>query len=172
MGYIACIKHGDPNGSEDKLSEKFALFRKSGNLKELGHFHYAAVQKIGDKTRVINIWTQEDFFPMQLIPEQGDAPGFDPVAISRPPSGRRMLSSGEAGEPGSLVIYMECQESVGELAGFYREDFARKGWETLKDDKDSEKHTFIVKNGSLLRIVSITINDGTRTVLVTTMRGS
>jgi len=169
-GYLACIKHGVVNISSEQLAQRVLRFLKSGNVADLGVFHYAAVRRVGHATRVVVAWTQGDFFPATLFPEQGDAPGLDPRDFSRPPASRRMLSTGEAGHSENLVVYVDAKRSLDQLTVFYRRDFLRRNWRVLQDQrKSAEQHFFVVQQRAEVRVVSISLDkDGRCSVTVAT----
>lgn len=156
LGFIACLKHGLARPSAEELQERSRRFFESGNLRDLGLFHYAAATKVGDTTRVITLWTEGDFYPFRMFPAEGDAPGFDPSGIARPPSGRRMLSAGEHGHDETLGVYIDCQESVDELARFYRRDFLRRGWRVMAEESEGPgDRLFALQRGEAMRVVSL-----------------
>ncbi len=156
MGYVACLKHGLNNPSSEELSNRLVDFLQSGNLKDLGQFHYASATRVGSVTRVVAVWTEGDFFPFTMFPAEGDAPGFDPEAMSRPPSGRRLLSAGEHGFGATLTVYVDCEEEMGTLANYYALDFVKKGWRVLSDEApDPTSHLYVVQRGGEFRALSI-----------------
>lgn len=162
-GYVACIKHGIPDVTAEELGQRLLAFFANGNLRELGQFHYAAVARIGQSVRVVAVWTEGDFYPGAMFPAEGDAPGYDVAGISRPPSGRRMLSAGEIGHSQTLTIYSDVNESVAELAVFYRRDFLERGWRILADQREeSDFRWFVVQRGSDVRVVSLIDESGER----------
>lgn len=168
MGFVACIKHGLPNASSETLSNAMMDFVSSRNLADLGQFHYASVQQVEEGTRVVAVWTEGDFFPMSMFPSEGDAPGFDLREMRRPPSGRRILSGGEIGNSETLTVFIECEESIEELSGFYRKGFVQQGWRVLDDSDNEEGHMFVVQKGAEMRVISISSESGERTVAIVT----
>lgn len=161
LGYVGCIKHGIPGARMEDLSNRVLTFLDSGNLKDLGQFHYAAATRIGDATRVIAVWTSGDFFPGEMFPTEGDAPGFDAAGISRPPSGTRMLSAGEIGHSQTLTVYVQSEHSLAELRQFYRRDFVRREWRILADEQQGDSlHYFVVQRGSEMRVVAVSQEPG------------
>ncbi len=161
LGYVACIKHDLPNASSEQLGNRVLAYMDSGNLRDLGQFHYAAVTRVDDVTRVVAVWTEGDFYPGTMFPLEGDAPGFDAAGISRPPSGRRLLSAGEVGHAQTLTLYVDCEQSLDELAVYYRSDFLRHGWRVMLDETEgSDMHFFIVQRDSEMRVVSLTREPG------------
>jgi hypothetical protein len=155
-GYVACLKHDVPNISSEQLAQRVRQFLGTGNLKDLGQFHYAMATRVDDVTRVVAVWTEGDFYPLSMFPANGDAPGFDPAGISRPPSGDRMLSAGEMGHAETLTIYAKSEQSISELARFYQRDFRARGWRVLLDQAEGgDLRYFVVERASELRIVSI-----------------
>jgi hypothetical protein len=170
MGYVACVKHGIASISAREIGQRLMAFMESGNLQELGQFHYAAVTSVGDATRVVAVWTEGAFYPARLFPSEGDAPGFHPDGISPPPSGRRMLSAGELGNEETLGVYIDCEESLQELAAFYRRDFLQQGWRVMADQVDEGSRLFIVQRGHAMRVVSLTGDLGATSVTIATTR--
>ena len=168
LGFVACIKHGLENASMAALGEKMSRFTKTGNLGELGQFHYATATRVGDKTRVVAVWTEGEFYPLSMFPLSGDAPGFEVPGLSRPPSGRRMLSSGEVGNAETLTMYIDCEESTEELAAFYRREFSKEEWIVMMDDAQEELHLFVVQRGADMRVIAISSEDSGRTVTIAT----
>lgn len=160
LGVIACIKHGVANISSEELGERLKAFLQSGNLRDLGMFHYAAVTRIGGQTRVAAVWTEGDFYPGEMFPEEGDAPGFDPEGFSPPPSGRRMLSAGELGHDETLGIYLDCEESIEELASFYKRDFSRQNWRVVADQSEDGTRLLIVQRANAMRVVALSKEPG------------
>ena len=161
LGFVACLKHGLVRPGNDELGERMMSFLKTGNLRELGQFHYAAVTQFEDVTRVVAVWTEGDFYPMSMFPEEGDAPGFDPSGLSRPPTGRRMLSAGEFGNEESLTIYIDCKDELPSLKSFYRRDFIRHGWRLLSDKAtDEDGHLFLIQRGQEMRAVALSQEAG------------
>lgn len=160
FGFVGCIKHGVPGATNSDLGTRMMRFFESGNLRELGQFHYAAVTRVNGVSRVVAVWTEGDFYPGEMFPKEGDAPGFDAAGVSRPPSGQRMLSAGEIGFSETLTIYVDTNESVPELAQFYRRDFLSRGWRVLADEMETRLHYFIVQRGSEMRVVSISQQNG------------
>lgn len=165
VGFVSCLKHGVANASDSELAERFESFLETGNLHDLGKFHYAAVTRIDNRTRVVAAWTEGDFFPFKMFPDQGDAPGYDVPGIPRPPSGQRMLSAGELGHGESLTVYIDCEESTGTLEVFYRREFKRHGWHLL-GEQDGDGHLFIVQRGNEMRVVSIGADDNSSHVTI------
>jgi hypothetical protein len=156
MGVVACLKHGLVNPTSEELSDKLLRFLQTGNLRDLGQFHYAAVTRVGDVTRVVALWTEGDFFPLTMFPAEGDAPGFDLNAMSRPPSGRRMLSAGEYGHDAALTVYVDCEEDMGTLGRYYAIDFVKNGWRVLSDESpDATSRLFVVQRGGEMRAISV-----------------
>ena len=156
IGMVACLKHGlvDPSGEE--LAARLMAFLETGNLGELGQFHYAAVTAFEGSARVVTLWSEPNFYPLAMFPAEGDAPGFDPSGISRPPSGRRMLSAGEFGHDETLAIYIDCEESIDALARFYRLDFVRQGWRLESDiSEGTGSRILIVQRSGETRAVSL-----------------
>jgi hypothetical protein len=134
MGVVACLKHGLVNPTSEELSDKLLRFLQTGNLRDLGQFHYAAV----------------------MFPAEGDAPGFDLNAMSRPPSGRRMLSAGEYGHDAALTVYVDCEEDMGTLGRYYAIDFVKNGWRVLSDESpDATSRLFVVQRGGEMRAISV-----------------
>ncbi len=168
LGFVACIKHGLENASMETLSEKMSKFYTTGNLGDLGQFHYATATQVGDKTRVVAVWTEGEFYPLSMFPTAGDAPGFEVPGLSRPPSGRRMLSSGEVGNSETLTMYIDCEESTDKLAVFYRKEFSQRGWNVMMDETQEELHLFVVQRGPDMRVIAISSEEGTRTVTIAT----
>lgn len=162
MGYVACLKHGVANISSDELGRKIMAFLENGNLRELGQFHYAAVTRIGEITRVVAVWTEGDFYPGKVFPATGDAPGFNPDDFTPPPSGRRMLSAGELGEDETLAVYIECDESVESLSSYYRRDFLGRGWRIMSDELEDGARLFVVQKANIMRVVSLAVDDDER----------
>tara|TARA_R110002073_G_scaffold336104_2_gene530356 strand:- start:9097 stop:10032 length:936 start_codon:yes stop_codon:yes gene_type:complete len=154
-GYVACIKHGTPNASNDELGSRLMGFFGSGNLRDLGQFHYAMATRVDDVTRVVAVWTEGDFFPASMFPAEGDASGFDAAGVSRPPTGKRLLSAGEIGHSQTLTIYAESEESLDTLTLFYRRDLLSRGWRVLMDSKEGDGHFFVVQRGSDMRVISL-----------------
>jgi len=168
MGFIACIKHGLANPSVETLSNKLTRFALSGNLSDLGKFHYASVSRTPEGTRVVAVWTEDDFFPLAMFPEEGDAPGFAIANMQRPPSGRRMLSAGEIGNDETITIFVECEEPVDELADFYRRSFLVTGWRVLDDRETDTGHIFVVQGSSEMRVLAIDSDGEYRTLTIIT----
>ncbi len=161
LGYVACIKHGLPSASSEQLGDRVLTYMETGNLRDLGQFHYAAVTRVDDVTRVVAVWTEGDFYPATMFPLKGDAPGFDASGISRPPTGRRLLSAGEVGHAQTLTLYVDCEQSLDELAVFYRRDFSQHGWRVMLDKEEgSDMHFFVIQRGSNMRVVSLTSESG------------
>jgi hypothetical protein len=159
-GYVACLKHGTAGASADELVDRMKSFLATGNLRDLGQFHYAAVTQFEEATRVVALWTEEDFYPMSMFPEEGDAPGFDPIAFTRPSGGRRMLSAGEFGNDETLSIFIDCAQDAATLASFYRRDFVNHGWRLLSDDESEDGSLLIAQRGSEMRALSISQEPG------------
>lgn len=171
MGYIACLKHGVAKISTEELGQRLMAFMESGNLRELGQFHYAAVTRIGEQTRVVAVWTEGDFYPAQIFPVTGDAPGFTPENFTPPPSGRRMLSAGELGEDETLAIYIDSEESIDALSSQYRRDFVRRGWRVMSEESGDDLSLFVLQRHNVMRVVSISEQeDGRASVTVATTR--
>ncbi|MCP4446833.1 MAG: hypothetical protein GY811_16015 [Myxococcales bacterium] len=161
FGFVACMKHGIPGATAEQLGDRVMRFLKSGNLRDVGQFHYAAATRIGDVTRVVAVWTEGDFYPGSMFPAEGDAPGFDAFGVSRPPTGRRMLSAGEIGHGQTLTTYTDSDQSISELAVFYRRDFFTRGWRVLADEVESaDLRYFVVQRGSEMRVVSLSQEPG------------
>ncbi len=161
LGMVACLKHGLANPSQGQLLDRMRKFLETGNLRELGQFHYATATRVGDVTRVVAVWTEGDFFPLTMFPAEGDAPGFDPSNMSRPPSGRRMLSAGEFGHTQTLGVYLDVEEDIAALAGFYRMDFVRHSWRLISDESSDAAHRLlVVQRGSEMRVVSLSQEPG------------
>jgi len=168
-GYVACLKHDTPSASNEELGSRLMRFFESGNLRDLGQFHYAMATRVDDVTRVVAVWTEGDFFPGAMFPAEGDAPGFDAAGVSRPPSGKRLLSAGEIGHPQTLTIYAESEQSIRELTQFYRRDFVARGWRTLMDsDEGGEHRFFVVQRGSEMRVVALSPQGGSTSVTIAT----
>ncbi len=168
MGFVACIKHGLANASRETLSAKVGDFVESGNLADLGQFHYASVTRVEGGTRVVAVWTEGDFRPIDMFPTEGDAPGFAITGMRRPPSGRRMLSAGEIGNSETITVFIECEESIEELSEFYRRDFETRGWQVLDESDSSAGRMFVIQKNDDMRIVAIASDNGERTVTVVT----
>jgi hypothetical protein len=168
-GYVACLKHDTPNASSEELGSRLMQFLESGNLRDLGQFHYAMATRVDDVTRVVAVWTEGDFFPGAMFPAEGDAPGFDAAGVSRPPSGKRLLSAGEIGHAQTLTIYSESEHSIRELTQFYRRDFMARGWRTLMDsDEGGEVRFFVVQRGSAMRVVVLSPQGESTSVTIAT----
>lgn len=156
MGFVACLKHGIARPGRDDLGKRMMKFLASGNLRELGQFHYAAVTQFEDLSRVVAVWTEGDFYPARMFPPAGDAPGLDPRALSRPPTGRRILSAGEVGNDETLAIYIDCEEDLASLKRFYRRDFLRFGWRVLTSEgAGDDDHLFVIQRGDEMRAVAL-----------------
>ncbi len=163
-GFVGCIKHGIPGATATELGERMMAFFGTGNLRDLGQFHYAAVTRIEHGTRVVAVWTDGDFYPGAMFPAAGDAPGFDAAGVSRPPSGRRMLSAGEIGHSETLTMYTDSDQTIPELVGFYRRDFLRRGWHVLTDTREGDSlQFFVVQRGREMRVVSLSREPGSKT---------
>ena len=160
LGVIACIKHGVANISSEELGERLKAFFGSGNLRDLGMFHYAAVTRIGEQTRVTAVWTEGDFYPGEMFPATGDAPGFDPEGFSPPPSGRRMLSAGELGHDETLGMYLDIEESVEELVRYYKRDFSKQDWRLVADQDEDGTRLLVVQRANAMRVVALSKEPG------------
>ena len=166
LGMVACLKHGLANPSGEELAARLMAFLETGRLGELGQFHYAAVTQFEGRARVVALWTQPDFYPFRMFPTEGDAPGFDPMAIARPPSGRRLLSAGEFGHDETLAVYVDCQEDIDALARFYRLDFVRQGWRLESDTSDTaHSRVLIVQRSGETRLVALQQDPGERSTV-------
>jgi hypothetical protein len=160
-GYVACIQQPGHRPDIQTLQARLAAFNKSGDLSELGRFHYVYATDLGQERRVVAVWTQGPFRPYALFPADGDAPGEEIPGIPRPPSGRRSLSAGELGTPQTLNIYIECEQSAEELAGFYREQLVRNQWTLLSDVRDESGGILLaIERGEEVRFLHFGSADG------------
>ena len=170
MGFVACLKHGVANASSEELALRLRTFFASGNLHDLGQFHYAAVSKVGATVRVVVVWTDGDFFPLRMFPASGDAPGFDPIGLPRPPSGRRVLSAGELGNEGTITVYVDCEEELSELAAFYGGAFVRQGWRLLSQDEIDGGYTFVIQRDGEMRLLTLGDEQESRSISIVATR--
>lgn len=161
QGFVACIKGPSPRPPGKVIEHRLDALGRTGNLSELGRFHYAYVSERPDHRLVVAAWTEGEFYPGKLFPVRGDAPGFDVAGIPRPPSGRRTLSAGELGHGETLTVYVESEESMAALQFFYRRAFARNGWTLLADTPTgSRDHSFLVERRGDTRIVTLGTHAG------------
>jgi hypothetical protein len=128
-GVIACIDTDRPLAFEE-LSRRLTAFGKSGDLKDIGELRYAFVRREGARTTVVSLWTEGSAPLFGAFPEKGDAPGFDPRDVPRPPSSRRLLSGKEHGMPYSLTLY-RVEQAPESLRAWYERAFAAGGWEVV-----------------------------------------
>lgn len=121
--FVYCLKSERPLSLE-ALSELLQAFNKSGDLSEWGTFQgaYFRVQE-----RSINIVTAEikrGLAPVQMFPEDRDAPGGNIAALPAP-KGRRVLSVAHGGKP-ALTIHQSSGDAKRAL-NLYQERLMERG---------------------------------------------
>lgn len=162
-GYVGCVKTGVRRPSLEALRGRLERMAASGNLADLGRFHYAYAEPVGDQTRVVAVWTNGAFHPTRLFPLAGDAPGIDVPGVPRPPSGRRLLSAGEVGHPYGITAYVDSDRSVAELVAFYRRELPRNGWEVLADtEMNASAQSLGAQKGGRLIVLAAGLDDSGR----------
>ncbi len=132
VGYVACFDTGtdEPVGPTEWL-ERLQAFAETGDLSKIGELRYVFARKGRDHTHLMAFWTQGSFNLKRMFPAEGDAPGNDLAGVPRPPGARRLLSSFEEGTRFEIVVYTGSQLGAAALEGWYRERFAKDGWDIV-----------------------------------------
>jgi hypothetical protein len=120
-------------GSEDLGAEgwlqRLRIYRAGGDVGALGRIRYVYARRQGERTQVLTLWTDEAFPLGDLASKNGDAKGFDPAGVPRPPASRRLLSAREVGTPWVLAAYAVADDA-GSTRAWYRSAMTGAGWST------------------------------------------
>jgi hypothetical protein len=170
---VACLRHGLANPSPGELAERVRRFLDTGNLAALGRFHYVLVQERGEQRRVVCVWSEGDFYPLRMFPENGDAPGPAAPGLLRPRGSRRLLSAAELGVGASLTVFVDGEESIASLSERYRRHLASDGWRLREEEEASAdgSRVLIADAGEITKLVYLERDEQGRSVAVVAVQG-
>jgi hypothetical protein len=130
-GALTCFADDRESGLLD-LPMRLKAFARSQNLAEFGRFRYVYVHRANlGKTHVTSVWTDGEMNVGRMFPAQGDAAGFDSLAVPRPPESKRILSAGALQVPFGVHIY-DSLAAPERLRAFYDTEMAARGWATVE----------------------------------------
>ena len=124
---VACLDLGPRDLSAEEFLARLERVADSMDLAELGGIRMVRLERAGEGTFAVAIWSQGSLALPRMFPQQGDAPGADPRHVPRAPGSRRVLSLWQEGRAPAVNAYLAPQ-GVDEALAFYRERLPRAGW--------------------------------------------
>ena len=125
---------------------------------EMGLRSFAYVDRAEGKTRYVQLQADDELTLGQLIPESGDAPGFDVAVAPRIEGLERWMSFRDQAGDYQAVFYGAGSQSPEATMAWYQEQLGAKGWKVQASaSNEEEPHLFAVRGGTILLV---TANDG------------
>lgn len=118
-GVLACLDTGGPLNI-GALASRLRAFAQTGDLADVGALRYAFVERHGESTSILLLWTDGALPLKRMFPTVGDAPGRDPLGVPRGVGSRRLLSAVEAGAAYSFTAYQTADGTPAAALAFYR----------------------------------------------------
>ncbi len=155
-GTLTCFTDDRPAGLGDVVG-RMRAFARSQDLSEFGHFRYVYAVHGPEGTHVRTVWTDGEFNLGTMFPPHGDAAGFDPASVPRPPNARRIVSATSAQVPYGLHVY-SATDSQGTLRRFYQGEMAARGWQPGEETHDTVAY---LREGALTFVTLTAHGSGT-----------
>jgi hypothetical protein len=160
-GMLVCFTDDRPAHVAD-LKGRVQALKESGDLSELGRFHYVMVKRTPAGTNVRTVWNEGSLPVARMFPAKGDALGTDSPDVPRPPNSRRTLSASAAEVPFSVHVY-ESTDNLAAMRAFYDREMAARGWQL----HDAGSTVTYEKPGADFVYCSFSARDGRSTVIAT-----
>jgi hypothetical protein len=160
-GMLVCFTDDRPTHVAD-LKGRIQALKESGDLSELGRFHYVMVKRTPEGSFVRTVWNQGSLPVAKMFPAQGDALGVDSPDVPRPPNSRRTLSATSTEVPFSVHVY-ESTDGLPAMRAFYDREMAARGWKL----HDAGSTVAYEKPGADFVYCSFSAHDGRSTVIAT-----
>jgi hypothetical protein len=173
-GVVACLGLGAAPLSGDELVARLERFSRRLDLAELGGVTMVRVEARQHGSFFV-VAASQGALPLGLMfPSRGDAPGFDPSELPRPPATRRLLSAHQADREPALFVY-ESGCAPDELWDDYLRTLSARGW-SLADPAAgmaAPRHAALVLRGGRSAVVVVEPRKhGARLALLTSTAGS
>lgn len=154
-GAVGCFRTRGADRSDAAHRAQVERFAASQHTADLGTFHYAYAARTDGGTVVVTVQSERGVDLAAMFPPDGDVPGADVPDLPRPPTGRRVLSAGEAGHPDSVTIYAGGDDSIAGLRAHYERAFADHGWTVLADEVTGlHDRAFVVERGHRMVVIA------------------
>lgn len=121
---VACLDQGT-KGDAEQFVHRLARFTDTLDLSELGGIRMARLERSGDGTFAVALWSEGPLSLPRMFPTTGDAPGVDPPGVPRPEDSRRVLSAWQSRRAPSIASYYLSMGSEQATAYYTRELSAR-----------------------------------------------
>jgi hypothetical protein len=158
-GYVVCFEA--PDGSTlapSELVARFERFIQSGDVADVGHLRYVRVtraQSRADHSFFVAVWTEGALPIYEMFPEHGDAPGRDPIGLTRPSDARRILSSEQPGRDVLVTMYQSAAATRADLQRFYTSMLQERGYALLDSHDAMSEQLIIAKNERANQLITV-----------------
>ena len=149
-GFLVCLDTGGGLSLSD-LAKGIQRFAKTGDLADLGGLRYVLVRREADVTSALILWADGPLPLLHLFPEQGDAPGREPLNLPRPDRAKRVLSAAERDAPYSVTLYESSLGAEPALAA-YLDQLKSNGWSVTPGGQPS---TAVAHTGDRTVLISV-----------------
>jgi hypothetical protein len=144
-GALACFDVGTPELSLEEFVGRAQRVAETGDFAQLGALRYVSVEGSASGSFFVATFSEGPLSLAKAFPAAGDAPGRDPELVPRPASARRILSAFSPGRDESANVYVSPDQSVEQLARFYRAQLPQRGFKLLPGPESSSGDAFIAE---------------------------
>jgi hypothetical protein len=125
-GSSACLAQSGAGGIGAFLGHAKTLLA-TGDASGFGRLQYVFARKSKKGSHVVLVWSTGPFRPLEMFPDEGDAPGSDGPDGVRPPAAVRLLSASTDDAPYSVGVY-DSAKSGDEVLAHYDDAMRAHDW--------------------------------------------
>ncbi len=139
---------------------------------KLGLHSFAYVDRAEGKTRYVHLRADETLTLGQLVPESGDAPGFDVPTVPRIDGVQRWMSFRDEQSDYQAAFYGSGSSSHEQTLAWYRAELERDHWLVELSDADDEPYLLASRGASLVVVLASDGCEGTCLSVISSASGA